>query len=207
MGSSTTFGPSRARRLRFGFLSLVAALVLGCGVAYLEASGVVSTSISGGSALAGGASWDVVPVANSVAYQGGRAVTLTGVGLYRIDIANSANRNRIRVNLAWVDPHDAAKALHNPHAFLLLGLYHQVGPLSRGKRCAAGGIYVDDPVNGGLCFAIDESEASEAALARQSADAFLVASIVAGKGDYAPAGQQGQLESLSFYASAQMGGQ
>jgi|SRR5579875_730839 len=217
MASAATFDSVRRRRYRFGFAALAFALLAGCTVAFLASTGIVGTSIAGGPTLAGGASWDVVPISHSIAYAGGRAVTVTGLELYRIDVANPADSARIHVSFAWIDPYDANKVLRNPHAVILVGLYDKAGSPSSGDQCPPAQVYVDDPANGPLCLALDPQQGSVAALTRKVADVlltssvahqaslYIVAAIVVGKGT-APPGQQGQLGSLTFYASAQMAG-
>ena len=198
------------RRLAGVFAGLGVALLAGTSAAFLNTNSTGSASISPLSTSYGGRGIDVVPVSNSVTVTNGRAQTVAGVELYRLDLASKTLGDQLLIHFDWVNGQDAQKVLNNPNAWIQVGIYDNNGVIPVSNACSSGLYLSGDNV----CVSADAGAQASAQLTAASADAllipsqnptsdsalYLVASITTP--GHAPPGQQSNLTTLQYNVDA-----
>ena len=211
------------RWARVALVASVAVLFAVTGEAYLASSvGVTSAVVVarqlGGTGGTSTQAISVSPMSVTATVAHGRAQLDAGMETARIDIASGAT-GTLLANVGWLDPQDFAKVLHNPHAYILAGLYQEdattTSGLASGGSCASGEYQIDDSANGELCVEQMSGGGALGILTASGADVVLQAPVTSSLTaayvltaiyvkDNAPPGQQGQLANLQFFVSAQL---
>lgn len=213
----------RARMAGAVFGLAAALLMLGTGVAYLASSGATASSVVTTKGVGTGGTGSAVSVTTlsvPITVSRGHAELDAGLEMARIDLA-SGSSGTLLVNVDWIDPQDAVKALQSPKSYILAGLYQEdttaTDELSTTGSCGSGEFKVTDPTNGTLCLELLTAGGNTlGVLTRKTADGVLQAPIsgltavyVLGSiyvNDNIAHGQQGTLPDLQFYVSAQLAG-
>jgi hypothetical protein len=153
----------RRRRARAVFLAACALAVAGSVAAYLDASGIASTSIQPVAGAGGitGAPFDVVPTATAFTIPKGRASVVAGQEIAYVDVAVPADSNTAAVIVNWLDPQDASAVLQNPNAAIVVGLYY---PVASSSACTTAA----DPFSQQAWYDVTQPAAAVACLAPAS---------------------------------------
>jgi len=198
-------------KLKLTVLLLVGALLASV-VSYAAnaASGRVEITTSGlpNVAATGGSFAKVTGLSGTFARPtDGRADKIAGVPLFKVVFANPAESGQSAIQLMWLDPSDATKELHNPHAFIEVRAYYAAT-----STAACPEDYRTVGTSATVCPATARDGFGELHLTQERANGileptqtnqdtlYILADITTGEG-VAP-GQQDQLNGLQFWATA-----
>ncbi len=206
-----TASGARVRRRRGGWLWATAAglVIAGTGWGFLATNANVAATIMPATGLPGGMAATLTPVDSTVTHQPGPgpAAVDAGVELYRIHVGQPADSNRLWVTFAWLNPNAANRVLHNPSAFINVGLYY---PVSSVSLCPTTAYTIDDPKAGSSLVCQEAGPQTTAEFNASIADGvlkstqanetylYLVASITTP--GHAPPGQQLGAATLQYFA-------
>ena len=124
---------SRRRRRALLVLALAGSLVA-TGGAWLADTGTTTLNIQPAPGLASdGKVASITPLSSSFTRPNGNAQIQAGVAIDKIEIAQGFATS-VKLDLAWLNPGDAAQVLNNPNAQIHVGLYY---PIYTGT-CASG---------------------------------------------------------------------
>lgn len=136
----------------------------------------------------------------------GRAERIAGVALFKVAFANPAKSDQSAIQVMWLDPNDATKELHNPHAFIEIRAYYAAASTTCRDEFRTVGtsttvcptrardgfdeVHLSQKLANGI---LEPTQPNQSTL-------YILADITTGE-DVAP-GQQDQLNGLQFWATA-----
>ena len=126
----------------------------------LASTGQNSANVQPASNFTGGSPFELTSVSTPITRPNGNASIQAGVAIAEIKLIQGYG-SRLKVDVAWLDPRDAAQVLNNPNAQIYAGLYH---PVSQGGDCPSTPHSVSDNyasiVDGGVhyCLIVDPHE-------------------------------------------------
>lgn len=129
-------------------LGTILALALVTGAVFAGTTGEGNVTITSGSSLSGGGLADVSPLSDSFTLFQGNAQKISGVELYKINLASSTVRNQIRVHLSLLNPQEMSQVLNNPNSWVEIDITYEVSSgedftLSTGERVKIATLRVD----------------------------------------------------------------
>ena len=185
-------------------------MIAGTGWGFLATNANVAATITPATSLPGGVAATLTPVDSTVTHQPGPgpAAIDAGVELYRIHVGQPADSDRLWVSFAWLNPNAANRVLHNPSAFLDVGLYY---PVASPSSCSTTAYTINDPKEGSSLVCQEAGSQTTAEVNRSIADAvlqstqanetylYVLASITTP--GHVPPGQQSGAASLQYFAA------
>lgn len=107
----------------------------------LASTGQNTPNITPASNLANGSPFEVTTLPNiTVTRPNGNANIDAGVAIARVKLIQGYGK-QLKLDLAWLDPNDAAQVLNNPNAQIYVGIYH---PVSQDGDCSSTPYSVSD---------------------------------------------------------------
>lgn len=115
----------RGRRLRVLLGALLAAVLAGTVIAWLQTTGTSQFTIPPAAGTSNGQVVDVVPMSTPVTRTNGAALLQVGVGLAKLEIAKDFPDD-LRITVAGTNLYQADQVSNNPNSRFSIGLYHPI---------------------------------------------------------------------------------
>lgn len=107
---------------------------------YLADTGSNTVNIQPASNLGNGSPFQLTSISSTVTRPNGNASIQAGVAIARVVMVKGYG-NRLKVDVAWLDPRDSSQVLNNPNAQIYAGLFH---PVAQGTSCTPASPSVSD---------------------------------------------------------------
>jgi len=169
---------------------------------WAQTASSVGISISAGG-MEGKVVANLTAIGETFSITQGKAQKISGVELYKIELASAQFSNLVRINLTLLNPQDIGKVLSNPNSFIEVGVYY--------PGTGDGQVTLDYD---GTTVIPDSTDKARAVMSRVIGDVLLFPSVTGQDTLYIlasintpagpPPGQQEQLTALDFYIDVRM---